>query len=217
MSQENFKAMRKAMIVSQLRTTDVSDPRIIAAISHIAREDFVPSKMRKIAYSDRGVNIGEGRTLNAPLTTGLLLNAANITKKDNVLLIGAATGYTAAVISELAGSVVAIEQSAKLAGKAKANLETYGNVKIEKHDLATGFPRGTPYSVIVIDGIVEEIPEVIIKQLDSKGRLVASIIEGGVARLALGYKTAGAMSYQYFSDCGGTALPGFEKSKSFSF
>ncbi len=74
--------MRKAMIVSQLRTTDVSDPRIIAAISHIAREDFVPSKMRKIAYSDRGVNIGEGRTLNAPLTTGLLLNAANITKNS---------------------------------------------------------------------------------------------------------------------------------------
>ena len=143
MGQENFKEMRKAMVVSQLRTTDVSDPRVIGAMAEVAREDFVPSANRSIAYSDRGVGIGEDRALNTPLATGLLINAAQIRSDDNVLIVGAATGYTAAVVSKLARSVVALEQSAKLVSKAKANLEAIENVSVEKGKLA---------DLIIVDG-----------------------------------------------------------------
>jgi len=108
---ENFSEMRKAMVVSQLRTSDVNDPRVIAAMSDVRREDFVPAAHRAVAYSDRGVSIGSERALNSPLSTGLLLNAAALTKEDDVLLIGAATGYTASILAILAASVVAIEQS----------------------------------------------------------------------------------------------------------
>ena len=217
MGHENFKEMRKAMIVSQLRTTDVSDPRVIAAMSHVPREDFVPAASRSVAYSDRGVNVGEGRALNAPMATGRLLNVAELSKNDNALLIGAATGYTAAVLAQIVGSVVAVEQSGKLATKAKNNLGGFDNVRVEKSGHANGFAEAAPYSVIIIDGVVDQIPNTLTDQLSADGRLVGAIIDQGVARLAIGHKAGDSMSYQYFADCGGTILPGFERAKSFIF
>ena len=217
MGQENFKQMRKAMVVSQLRTTEVSDRRVIAAMSHIAREDFVPPAQRSFAYADRGVQIGEGRALNPPLTTGRLLNVAHITKADNVLLIGAATGYTAALLAQLAGSVLAVEQNATLAASALRNLKDFDNVKVETGNHADGWRALAPYSVIVVDGLVEQIPQTIIDQLAPDGRIVASIMHDGVPRLALGRTAGGHVGYQYFADGGGCPLPGFDKAKSFKF
>lgn len=217
MGQENFKQMRKAMVVSQLRTSEVSDPRVIAAMSHIAREDFVPAAQRSFAYADRGVQIGEGRALNPPLTTGRLLNVAHVTEDDNVLLIGAATGYTAAVLAQLAGSVTAVEQNGKLAAIAKKNLAGVAGVTIETGDHTDGWARSAPYSVIVIDGLVEQIPRGLIDQLAPDGRIVAVMMNEGVSRLALGRTAGGHIGYQYFADGGGFPLPGFEKAKSFNF
>ncbi len=217
MGQENFTEMRKAMVVSQLRTTDVSDPRVIAAMAHVAREDFVPLAQRSFAYADRGVQIGEDRALNPPLTTGRLLNVAHINKHDNVLLVGAATGYTAAVLGQLAGTVTALEQNTKLAAMAKKNLAGMENVTIEAGDHTGGWPQSAPYSAIVIDGLVEQIPQSLIDQLAADGRIVAAILNDGVSRLALGRKAGDHAGYQYFADCGACPLPGFEKAKSFSF
>jgi len=214
---ENFKEMRKAMIVSQLRTSDVNDHRVIAAINNVAREDFVPAASRSVAYSDRGVSVGEGRALNAPLATGRLLNVAQLTQDDKVLLIGAATGYTAAVLAQLAGSVVALEQSDALAVTAKNNLDGIDNVQVETGAHADGFAVASPYSVIIIDGVVEQVPATLVNQLSANGRLVAVIMDKGVPRLAIGYKVGNTISYQYFADCGGTVVPGFERVKNFSF
>lgn len=217
MGQENFKQMRKAMVVSQLRTTEVSDPRVIAAMSHIAREDFVPAAQRSFAYADRGVQIGEGRALNPPLTTGRLLNMAHVTKADNVLLIGAATGYTAAALAQLAGSVTAVEQNATLAATATKNLADYDNVRIETGNHADGWAPSAPYSVIIIDGLAEQIPQSLIDQLAPDGRIVAVVMDHGVARLAIGRTAGGHVGYQYFADGAGYPLPGFEVAKSFKF
>lgn len=217
MGQENFRQMRKAMVVSQLRTTEVSDPRVIAAMSHIAREDFVPAAQRSFAYADRGVQIGEGRALNPPLTTGRLLNMAHVTKADHVLLIGAATGYTAAVLAQLAGLVTAIEQDAKLAATARKNLADHADVVIETGNHADGWSPSAPYSVIVVDGLAEQIPQALIDQLAPDGRIVAAIVHDGVPRLALGRTADGHVGYQYFADGGGCPLPGFEKAKIFTF
>lgn len=217
MSQENFKQMRKAMIVSQLRTTEVSDPRVIAAMGDVPREDFVPAAQRSFAYADRGVQIGEGRILNPPLTTGRLLNVAHVTKEDNVLLIGAATGYTAAVLGQLAGTVTAVECNAKLAASAKANLAGLAGVTVETGNHADGWSEAAPYSLIVIDGLVEQVPLNLVAQLAPDGRIVAAIMNDGVPRLALGRTAGGHVGYQYFADCGGCPLPGFEKAKSFTF
>lgn len=217
MGQENFKQMRKAMVVSQLRTTEVSDPRVIAAMSHVPREDYVPAAQRSFAYADRGVQIGEGRALNPPLTTGRLLNVAQVTEDDNVLLVGAATGYTAAVLALLAGSVIAIETNAKLAAIAKKNLADIEGITIETADHADGWNKSAPYSVIVIDGLVDQIPQTLVDQLAPDGRIVAAVMNDGVSRLALGHTAGDHVGYQYFADCGACTLPGFEKAKSFNF
>ncbi|VWX59197.1 protein-L-isoaspartate O-methyltransferase family protein [Sphingorhabdus sp. 109] len=217
MGQENFKQMRKAMVVSQLRTTDVSDPRVIAAMSHVAREDFVPAAQRSFAYADRGVHISQGRTLNPPLATGRLLNMAHATKDDTVLVVGAATGYTAAVLAQLAGNVVAVEQDAKLAAIAAKNLAEFDNIRVESGKHADGWNQAAPYSVIVIDGLVEEIPQLLVDQLTPDGRMVAAVMKDGVSRLALGRTADGHIGYQYFADCGASPLPGLEKEKSFTF
>ncbi|MEO9599757.1 protein-L-isoaspartate O-methyltransferase [Parasphingorhabdus sp.] len=205
------------MVVSQLRTTEVSDPRVIAAMSHIAREDFVPAAQRSFAYADRGVQIGEGRALNPPLTTGRLLNVARVTQDDNVLLIGAATGYTAAVLAQLAASVTAVEQSSKLASLAKKNLTDFANANVETGNHSDGLAKSAPYSLIVVDGLVEEIPTTVIDQLASDGRIVAAVMNDGVSRLALGRKAGDHIGYQYFADCGAAPLPGCEKAQSFNF
>ncbi|WP_373490848.1 protein-L-isoaspartate O-methyltransferase [Parasphingorhabdus sp.] len=217
MGHENFKQMRKAMVVSQLRTTEVSDPRVIAAMSHVAREDFVPAAQRNFAYADRGVQIGEGRAMNPPLTTGRLLNMAQVNKTDNVLLIGAATGYTAAVLAQLAGTVTAIEQNAKLAASATENLVDFDNVRVEAGNHADGWAALAPYSLIVIDGLAEQIPQGLTDQLTPDGRIVAVMMDDGVARLALGRTAGGHVGYQHFADGAGYPLPGFEKAKNFKF
>ncbi|MEM8917526.1 MAG: protein-L-isoaspartate O-methyltransferase [Pseudomonadota bacterium] len=217
MGQENFREMRKAMVVSQLRTTDVSDPLVIAAMSDVPREDYVPASSRNVAYADRGVSVGNGRSLNAPLSTGRLLTAAELRPDDRVLLIGAATGYTAAVLSQIVAEVTAVEQSARLAAKAEGNLEGLANVTMLKGDHSKGCSDGAPYSVIVIDGVVEQVPDELSEQLAPDGRLVAAIADRGVARLALGRKAGGIVGYQYFADCGGSPLPGFETVKGFDF
>lgn len=217
MGQENFTQMRKAMVASQLRTTDVSDPRVIAAMSHVPREDFVPVAQRSFAYADRGVQVGEGRALNPPLTTGRLLNMAHVTREDNVLLVGAATGYTAAVLAQLAGSVTAVEQNSRLAAAAAKNLEGFANVDVRAAEHASGWPESAPYSVIIVDGLVDQMSQALTDQLAPDGRLVAALVDGGVPRLALGRKAGDHVGYQFFADCGGFPLPGFEKAKSFSF
>ncbi len=215
---ENFSEMRKAMVVSQLRTTEVENPRVIAAMGDVPREDFVPAAQRLVAYSDRGVQIGGGRALNSPLATGRLLDTAELKSDDHVLLIGTATGYTAAVLARLVKSVVATEQSAKLVTKAKKTLKGADNVRIEKVALhAEGFKDSTPYSVIIIDGIVEQVPQAIVDQLQDGGRIVTAILDNGIARLAIGRKAGGIVGYQYFADCGGTPLPGFDAPKGFTF
>ncbi|SIO23389.1 protein-L-isoaspartate(D-aspartate) O-methyltransferase [Parasphingorhabdus marina DSM 22363] len=217
MGQENFREMRKAMVVSQLRTTDVSDPLVIAAMSEVPREDFVPAASRNVAYSDRGVSVGNNRSLNAPLSTGRLLTAAELRPDDRVLLIGAATGYTAAVLSRIVGQVTAVEQSARLVTKAEENLEGLANVTVHKGELDAGCADSAPYSVIVVDGVIEQVPDALVAQLEPEGRLVAAIADRGVARLALGRKAGNIVGYQYFADCGGIVLPGFETAQGFEF
>ncbi|HKR15969.1 protein-L-isoaspartate O-methyltransferase [Rhizorhapis sp.] len=217
MTEHNFKSMRTAMVESQLRTSDVNDPRVIAAMATVAREAFLPAERQALAYIDRPVKLSESRWLNPPLATGRLLTAAEVEPSDTVLLIGAATGYTAALLSQLVASVVAVEEDEALLPRAKAVLAGYANVKLVPGPINQGAKKFGPYSLIVIDGAVEEIPAAIVKQLADGGRLAAAILDRGVARLAIGRKSGEAFGITHFADCESVSLPGFQKPKSFTF
>ena len=213
MTEQSFEAMRRAMVESQLRTTGVNDPRVVAAMAVVPRERFVPQDWRALAYMARPVPVGAGRELNMPEATGLLLTHANVTRQDHALLVGAATGYTAALLAELAGHVVALEEEAALSGLAS----DLGNVERVQGPLDQGWAVAAPYDLIVVDGAIEQVPEALLAQLKDGGRLAAAIVENGVTRLGIGRKSGTGFGMDLFADCAAVRLPGFERPKSFVF
>ncbi|KQM95157.1 MULTISPECIES: protein-L-isoaspartate O-methyltransferase family protein [Sphingomonas] len=209
--------MRHAMVASQLRTNAVSDQRVVAAMARVPREAFVPDDVRSIAYRDAPIPLGGGRYANLPMATGRLLTEAYLTATDRVLLIGAATGYTAAVLAEIVGTVVAVDSDPSLLGTARDALGATPTVELVEGPMAQGHAAGAPYDVLVIDGAVEVIPDTLVAQIRSGGRIVAGIADRGVTRLASGRKTDGGFALAAFVDVECVTLPGFETPKPFKF
>ena len=210
-------AMRHAMVASQLRTNAVSDVRVVAAMDTVAREAFLPAELASLAYRDTAVPLGHGRAQNVPIATGRLLTQAELRADDRVLLIGAAGGYTAAVLAELVADVVAVESDATLASVARAALAGTDRVTLIEGPLEAGHPAGAPYDVIVVDGAVEELPAALIEQVAIGGRVVAGILDRGVTRLSAGRRTTGGFGLLDFADIDCVPLPGFARPRTFTF
>ncbi|MGE5722550.1 MAG: protein-L-isoaspartate O-methyltransferase family protein [Sphingomonadales bacterium] len=216
MTEHDFEHMRRAMVASQLRTTGVNDPRVLAAMGTVPRERFVPQDRIAAAYADTTVSLGNGRELNSPMSLGKLLTECAPLETDRALLIGAATGYSAAVLVRLVQSLVAVEEDPELAARARENLAGT-EVALVEGPLVKGHKRGAPYDLIVIDGAVEFVPDAIIDQLADGGRLAAGIVEQGVQRLAIGRRAGEGFGMAAFADVASAVLPGFVKPRAFSF
>ncbi len=213
----NFDAMRHAMVASQLRTTAVSDQRVVAAMARVPREVFTPEGLRPVAYRDGMLDLGQGRAINLPMATGRLLTEAYLEAGDRVLLIGAATGYTAALLTEIVAGVVAVEELPELAAAARTALSGEAKVEIVEAPLTAGHPAGAPYDVLIIDGAVEELPAALVEQVKIGGRIVTGLVENGVTRLASGRRTEGGHGVRAFADAECTILPGFARPRAFQF
>lgn len=209
--------MREAMVSSQLRTTGVDDVRIVGAMATIEREEFVPASSRSVAYRDTAVPLGNGRYLNSPLATGRLLNEAGVVQRDRVLLIGAATGYAAAILAMLDAQVVAVEVDEGLLATARSALGGVGGVEFVHAALADGHPDGAPYDVLIVDGAVEELPAALVAQLRVGGRIATGLVDRGVTRLASGRRTEGGAGTMAFADAECVVLPGFARPTAFRF
>lgn len=214
MTEQNFEQMRQAMVVSQLRTTGVNDPRVVAVMREVPRERFVPADKVSLAYADLPLPLGGGRALNPPMVTGLLLTEAQVAPGEKVLLVGAASGYTAALLEKLGAEVVAVEEDAELAATGKALVPGASWVK---GALRSGSKKGAPYALIMLDGAVEEIPQTLIDQLAEGGRLVGAVVDRGVTRLVSGVRAGRGFGTSAFADADAAPLPGFAKPQAFSF
>ncbi|GLQ57908.1 protein-L-isoaspartate O-methyltransferase family protein [Devosia nitrariae] len=189
----DFEHARRAMVDSQLRTTNVTDRRILAAMGRIPRENFVPEARRPIAYIDESHGFGAlapGRFLPAPSPFAKLVQLAEIGPGDHILDVGAGTGYSTAVLAALGAEVVGVEREAKLVEQARANLASLGiaNAKVVEgaHDRA---PKGR-FDVIVLEGAVTSVPEAFFTSLGEDGRLVA-LVQTGVTAVAHLFVKAG--------------------------
>jgi protein-L-isoaspartate(D-aspartate) O-methyltransferase len=216
MTEHNFEHMRRAMIASQLRTTGVNDPRVLAALGEVARERFVPAERAALAYADAIVPLGGGRELNSPMALGRLLTEAAPRREDRALVVAAATGYAAAVLERLVASVVAVEDDPLLLATARSALAG-SKVRLVEGDAAKGFAAGGPYDLILIDGAVEYVPDALIDQLADHGRLAAAVLNQGVSSLAIGRKAGAGFGLAPFADAGAAILPGFVKPRAFTF
>ena len=217
MSDVNFETMRRAMVDSQLRTSGVTDHAVIAAMGAIAREAFVPDHRAEIAYIDRRVPLDEGRALNPPVATALLLEKLAPRSGDKILVIGAATGYAAALLGHIGAAVIALEEDKALADFAGKALAGHAHVSVVNAPLAAGWTKGGLYDAILIDGVVAHLPEAIKAQLKDNGRIAAAVIERGVTRLASGRKAGDALALINFLDADAVVLPGFEQPADFVF
>lgn len=209
---------REAMIDSQLKPCGIVTPRVVGAFFAVPREDFVDPARRGLAYADAAQAVAPGRELLAPLSLGTLVEEAAPAPEDRVLVVGCATGYSAAILAELAGHVVALESDAALAARAKALLGGRANVELVEGPLEAGWAPAAPYTLILIDGAIELVPDELIAQLAEGGRLFA-ILSGSdrVARAAKGRKQAGILRLEPYAEAAGALLPSFRKAPVFQF
>lgn len=212
----SFAEMRAAMVDCQLRTNDVIDPAVVAAMGRVPREHFVPADLAALAYIDRPIALGGGRRMNPPLVTARLLVAAEISAGQRVLLVGAATGYAAALLAQLGAAVTALECDAALAERAEAALAGLA-ITVATGPLADGVPGGAPFDRIIIDGAIAQLSSAITAQLAEGGVLVCALADGPVTRLARGIKVADQLTLRPFADMDAAALPGFANAPSFTF
>jgi protein-L-isoaspartate(D-aspartate) O-methyltransferase len=217
MSEQDFDQLRRAMVSNQLRTNKVTDAAVLAAMGAAPRERFVAVEQGAVAYRDTIVALGDGRGLNPPVATGRLLDAAQPQPGEHVLVIGAGTGYVAALLASMGCTVTALEESPDLFARAQAALAGTAHVTLVQGPLAAGLPAQAPYALVYVDGAIEELPDTIVDQVAEGGRLVAGIIERGVRRLIIGRRAGGAFAYRAFADVEAATLPGFAPTPAFTF
>jgi protein-L-isoaspartate(D-aspartate) O-methyltransferase len=220
----DFTRQREKMVDGQLRTTDVTSPAVLAAMLKVPREAFVPSARRAFAYIDEDILVLEGagrrgRYLMEPSPFARLVQLSSVGKEDVVLDIGCASGYSTAVLSCLAGSVIALECESGLANEASERLTRlgYDNTVVVEGPLEAGFASEAPYDVIFLNGAVEQVPETLFGQLRDGGRLVGVVGSGNTGVATLWTRSGGAISSRRAFNAAVRPLPGFEREKVFEF
>ncbi len=189
-----YASARRAMVDSQLRTSGVNEPWVLAAMAALPREDFVPEAARAGAYTDRAVSLGNGRFLAAPLVHGRMLAEAAPTLADKALLVSGGSDYLAALLRPLVGSLEVVDAAA----------------------LATATLSG-PYSLIIVDGAAEELPASLAKAVGADGRLVTGLVERGITRLATAHKVGEALALLPLAELGIPVLAEFAAPRRWSF
>jgi len=221
----NFAQLRQKMVDNQIRTVDVTNLPVLAAFLEVPREVFVPQDEQALAYLDKNMQTSaakehmSARYMMAPAALARLVQLAEIEKEDFVLDIGANTGYCAAILSQLAGSVIALESDERLAKTAAGQLAAngYDNAVVVVGALKAGYGAQAPYDVIVFEGAVDFVPADIFGQLREGGRLV--VVEGGgnAAEACLYVREDGVISRRCAFNLSIKPLPGFQKAEEFIF
>ncbi len=214
--------MRANMVDGQIHTNGVVNEGLLEAFLTVPRESFVPERLQDVAHTDESVDIGQGRYLIAPMVHAKMLQEAGLHSDDVVLDIGTGYGYSSAILSSLVTTVISIENNKRHCEKAKRLWSSLDlcNIVLVENDLPDGDAEHAPYSLIVINGAVNEVPQNLLDQLDNGGRLVAIVQEQGAAsgRAVLFLKDeSGDVSSRTLFDANIPALDAFAAESAFVF
>jgi protein-L-isoaspartate(D-aspartate) O-methyltransferase len=194
------------------------DPRVLQALRKVRREAFVPDAVIPHAYVNAPLPIGHGQTISQPFIVALMTELLDLRPEDHVLEVGTGSGYQAAVLAELAGTVCSVEVIPELAARAAKVLaaEGYANVALRTGDGATGWPERAPFDAIIVTAAAREVPPGLVTQLRPGGRMVIPVGEAyGDQELRLLHKDAtgkvtsrSLLSVAFVPLTGGSAAPG---------
>jgi protein-L-isoaspartate(D-aspartate) O-methyltransferase len=200
------------MVERQLRGRGISDERVLGAMSEVPRELFVPLRSRRRAYADRALSIGQGQTISQPWIVAAICQALELDGGERVLEIGTGSGYSAAVLSRLAGEVISIERVATLAAGAERVLTELGveNVEIVVADGSLGAPSRAPFDAIAVHATAPAPPPSLFAQIAVGGRLVIPIAAGEVDLLTVFERDAEGISHRIIGPCRFVPLIGDE-------
>lgn len=204
---------RRKMVEVQLRRRGIRDERVLAAMSEIPREEFVPAESRVVAYGDDPIHVGYGQTISQPYMTALMAELLRLTGTETVLEVGAGCGYAAAVLGQLASRVVTVELIPALAQLARENLRRTGrdaNITVVEGDGWFGYPPLAPYRAISVAAAAPEIPSALLEQLDDPGCLVIPVGADDDQELRALWKRGGRIDYQVATLCRFVPLRGGE-------
>ena len=221
----DFALARFNMVESQLRPNGVTDSRLIEAMGRIPRELFVPSTLVGVAYLDENIPLIASRTLMQPMVLAKLIQATEVKPQDRVLDLAPATGYSTLLLAAMGAHIVGVEPDSLLHKEAETNIATYAPTKAE---ILAGAPvEGCiaygPFDVILINGSVEFVPEILFKQLADGGRLSVIVRHFGTANAAhtgqarLYRKKGDEVTWEALFDANVPPAPGFTSPRGFEF
>jgi len=203
-NEEYFTQLRKQMVERQLKSRDITDPKVLDAMGKVKRHLFVSENLMGEAYADFPLPIGEGQTISQPYIVALMTQLLNVKPGEKVLEIGTGSGYQAAVLAKLTDSVFTIEIKEKLAVSAEKRLKNLGyhNIKTKYGDGYYGWEEYAPFDAVIITAAANHIPPLLVKQLKEGGRLLLPL---GSTRywqtLTMGTKISGELkNIMHFTD-----------------
>ena len=207
---------RSNMLKGQLYTTGLQYGALADAMLEVSREVFVPDAFAGSAYVDDVIALGGGRYMLSPHMLATMLDAVEFEGHERTLIIGGGTGYSAEVVKHLCDKVVMVEERADLVSKARAQVE---DVDVNTAPLSSGCAVHQPYDVIIIEGAVEKVPQVLLDQLVDGGRLVTVESAGVLAKgqVLVIEKHGDAYSELRGEQLSIPALAGFSENEEFSF
>ena len=194
-AESGFARARRAMIDSQLRPSGVSAPAVVSRMAKVAREDFVPQNAKPVAYMDRSIPLANGHRLPAPIVQGMMLQEADPAFEDKALLVDCGSGYMAELLRPMVGKLEVVSPEEAAAASRK------------KGD----------FTLLVIDGAVEQLPDTLAKRLSDDGRVVTGLLRNGLTRLAVGRKAGGDVALAPLAELGIPVLAEFTKPKEWTF
>ncbi|HKH33085.1 MAG TPA: protein-L-isoaspartate O-methyltransferase [Beijerinckiaceae bacterium] len=221
----DFAQARRAMVDSQLRTFDVFDIPVLAAMEAVPRERFVPPGRESLAYIDQDIPVSDGiagaerRFMLKPMVLGRMIQALEVEAGARALDVASGLGYSAAVLARLGAHVAALESTEAAAEAARQRLASLGieNVAVVSGPLDQGYPHGAPYDIVLVNGLIEVRPQRLLNQLADGGRLACVERRGRAGRAVLYVRSGDAFGSRAIFDAGAPELPAFKADPGFVF
>ena len=207
------------MIEGQIKPINGMNEQLLSAFYSIDRNDFMPEAFKKMSYIEKNILLTNKRTILRPdLVAKIALNI-DLKSDENVLVLGASTGYLSAILSFQAETVIVVEEDEELLKNSEHAVKqnNINNVVFIKNEIVRGYDDQAPFNAIIIEGAIEEVPSNILDQLDEKGRLLAIIQEDEVCIARLFKKNGNMINDQILFSCSLPVLNAFAKKNSFSF